>query len=79
MNDMTPSDFAGLLHAHKQQLAVQKWVVVNDDCKRQWVGLDDDYEREIPLEGLYLYVRKFLCVLSVGVSFGIITYLWSLL
>jgi hypothetical protein len=68
MNDLSTSDFAGLLHAH-QQLAEA----------RRFAELDDDYQQKIPLQGLYLYVRNLLLLLSASVSFGLITYFWSLL
>jgi protein-S-isoprenylcysteine O-methyltransferase Ste14 len=67
MNDLSPSDFSGLLHAHQKL-----------ENARRFAELDDDYRREIPLRGLYLYVRNFLFLLFAGMSVGIITYLWSL-
>jgi hypothetical protein len=67
MNDLTTSDFAGLEYSHKQRTD-----------ERQWAELDGE-EREIPLQGLYLYVRNFLLLLSAGVSFGVVAYFWSLL
>jgi hypothetical protein len=67
MNDLSPSDFAGLEYSHTQRAA-----------ERRFAELDDDYQRKIPLQGLYLYVRNFLFLLSAGVSVGVITYLWSL-
>jgi hypothetical protein len=65
MNNLSPSDFAGLEYSHKQRTD-----------ERRWAELDGE-EREIPLQGLYLYVRNLLLLLSASVSIGVAAYFWS--